>query len=125
MISAILSIFPNSIISYISVLNAEHKKINGEIFNVGYKNQSVNELAADVREIIGDDIKIVNTKSDDNRSYHINSDKIKKMLGYSPKRSIELAVEDLCNAFGKNLIPNSFEDDFYFNVNRLKRINAK
>ena len=35
------------------------------------------------------------------------------------------AAEDLCVAFNKGLLPNSFDDDFYFNVNRLKRINAK
>ena len=57
--------------SYLTVLNADTKKINGEIFNVGFKNQTVNELAADVKEIIGDDVKIVNTKSNDNRYYHV------------------------------------------------------
>lgn len=112
-------------------LNAETNIINKEIFNVGYQNLSISEIAQKVKKIVEkttnrkEDIKIIKSESDDKRSYHINSDKIRKMLGYSPKRSIELAVEDLCNAFGKNLIPNSFEDDFYFNVNRLKRINAK
>ena len=62
--------------SYVSILNADYKKINGEIFNVGYKNQSVNELAEDVRSIIGQDVKITNSKSDDNRSYHVSSKKI-------------------------------------------------
>ena len=38
--------------SYLAVINAKANKINGEIFNVGFKNQSVNELANDVREII-------------------------------------------------------------------------
>ena len=61
--------------SYISVLEADPKKINGEIFNVGYKNQSVNELAEDVKKVIGNDVKIFNSKSDDNRSYHVSSKK--------------------------------------------------
>ena len=30
--------------------------------------------------IIGDDVKITNTKSDDNRSYHVSSEKILKIL---------------------------------------------
>ena len=64
--------------SYIAILNADHKKINGQIFNVGFKNQSVNELASDVKQVIGDDVKIINTKSDDNRSYHVSSEKLKK-----------------------------------------------
>ena len=40
--------------SYLAVLKAEPKKINGQIFNVGFKNQSVNELANDVKEVIGE-----------------------------------------------------------------------
>ena len=64
--------------SYLTVINAPDSKINGEIFNVGYKNQTVNELAEDVVSVIGKDIKIIKTKSDDNRSYHVSSQKIKK-----------------------------------------------
>ena len=63
--------------SYIAILNAPSQKINGEIFNVGFKNQTVNELADDVKNVIGKDVKIINTKSDDNRSYHVSSEKIK------------------------------------------------
>ena len=81
--------------SYLTVLNADTKKINGEIFNVGFKNQTVNELAADVKEIIGDDVKIVNTKSNDNRSYHVSSEKIKKVLGFETKYTVKNAVSDL------------------------------
>ena len=87
--------------SYIAILNADHKKINGQIFNVGFKNQSVNELASDVKQVIGDDVKIINTKSDDNRSYHVSSEKIKKILGFETKYSVKDAVLDLKNAFEK------------------------
>ena len=52
------------------------------------------------------------------------ANKIKNILGYAPKRSIEMAIKDLCNAFKKNLIPNSFENEIYFNVKRLKGIKA-
>ena len=63
--------------SYLAVMSSDTKKINGEIFNVGFKNQSVNELANDVKTIIGEDIKIVNTETNDNRSYHVSSQKLK------------------------------------------------
>ena len=43
--------------SYLAILAAPTKKINGQIFNVGFRNQSVNELADDVKTVIGDDIK--------------------------------------------------------------------
>ena len=71
------------------------------------------------------EIKIIKESSDDNRSYHINSDKIKNFLNYSPKRSIENAVQDLCEAFKKDLLPDSFDKDIYFNINRMKNIKAK
>ena len=109
--------------SYLIVLNADYKKINGEIFNVGFKNQSVNELANDVKSVIGEDIKIVNTKSDDNRSYHVSCQKIRYVLGFGPKLKIKDAVSDLKNAFEKKLLTNSFEDEKYFNIKRMQSIN--
>ena len=88
--------------SYIAILNAPSQKINGEIFNVGYKNQTVNELADDVKNVIGKDVKIVNTKSDDNRSYHVSSMKIKNILGFETKYTVKDAVLDLKREFEKN-----------------------
>ena len=111
--------------SYISVLNADEKKVNGEIFNVGFKNQSVNELANDVKDIIGQDVKIVNTKSDDNRSYHVSSQKIKEILGFETKFSVKDAVSDLKNAFESKLLSDTFENEFFFNIKRMNNINLK
>ena len=111
--------------SYLAVLNAEPKKVNGQIFNVGFKNQSVNELADNVKEIVGDDIKIVNTKSDDNRSYHVSSQKIKDILGFETKYTVKDAVLDLKNAFEKKLLTNTFDDEFFFNIKRMNNINLK
>ncbi len=113
------------------LINSESKKIQNEIFNIGYQNLSIFEIAKIVKKIVEqkfparDEIKIIREKSDDNRSYHINSDKIKKILNFIPKRSIENAVEDLCHAFKNHLIQNSFTEDIYFNINRMKNINAK
>ena len=39
--------------------------------------------------------------------------------------SHKISKEELCNAFKQNKVPNSFENDFYFNVKRLKNIQAK
>tara|TARA_Y100000591_G_C21850506_1_gene711415 strand:+ start:1057 stop:2064 length:1008 start_codon:yes stop_codon:yes gene_type:complete len=113
------------------LINADSKNISNQIFNVGYQNLSILEIANLVKKVVEkifpekDEIKIEKVPSDDNRSYHINSDKIKKILNYFPKRSIENAVEDLCMAFQKNLLKNSFEKDIYFNINRMRNIKAK
>ena len=105
------------------LFNAPYDKINGQIFNVGFKNQSVNELANDVKEIIGSDIEIINTKSDDNRSYHVSSEKIKEVLNFSTKFSVKDAVQDLKDAFEKKILLNTFNDELYFNIKRMNNIN--
>ena len=65
------------------------------------------------------------TESDDKRSYHINSDKINQVLGFKAKRSLKEAIKGLCKSFNEGLIKNSFDNDFYYNVKRLKNIKAK
>ena len=111
--------------SYVALLNADPKIINKEIFNVGFKNQSVNELALNVKSVIGDDVKIVNTKSDDNRSYHVSSQKIKEVLGFETKNSVRDAVVDLKNAFEKKLLTNTFNNEYFFNIKRMNSIKLK
>lgn len=112
------------------LINAESSKIRNEIFNVGYQNLSILEIAKIVKKVVQikfpekQDVKIIQEYSDDKRSYHINSDKIKKVLNFVPKKSTENAIEDLCSAFQKKLISSSFEKDIYFNVERLKNIKA-
>ncbi len=109
--------------SYISVLNAHKSKINGEIFNVGYKNQTVTELADEVKQIIGSDVVIKKTDSDDNRSYHVSSDKIYNEIGFSPKKTVKDAVDDLKVAFQKKILVNTFENEFFYNIKRMNNIN--
>ena len=70
-------------------------------------------------------IPIEVTSSNDLRSYHINSGKIKRVLGFEPKHSVEDAVRDLCEAFRQGKLPNSFEDDRYYNVRTMKAAGAK
>ncbi len=111
--------------SYITVLNANYKKINRQIFNVGFKNQTVNELAEDVMSVIGDDVKVIRTKSDDNRSYHVSSQKIKDILNFETKYTVKDAVSDLKSVFEKKILTNTFNDEFFFNIKRMNSINLK
>ena len=111
--------------SYLAVISAKDDKINGEIFNVGFRNQTVRELADDVKSIIGDDVKIDQTSSDDNRSYHVSSEKIRDILGFKTKHTVKDAVLDLKNAFEKKLLTNTFNDEFFFNIKRMNNINLR
>ena len=65
------------------------EKINGEIFNVGDVNLSVKELALLVKSVVGDDVNLKFIESNDNRSYHISSKKIKEKLGFNLQSSLK------------------------------------
>jgi nucleoside-diphosphate-sugar epimerase len=110
---------------YVVLLNAPKEKIAGEIFNGGYENHSVLELAETVRDAIGQDVTLKTTDTDDNRSYHISSKKIADVLGFKASHTIKDAVSDIKNAFEKGLLPNSLEDELYFNIKRMQSINLK
>jgi len=110
---------------YIVLINAQKEKIAGEIFNGGYENHSVLKLAETVRDVIGDDVVLKTKPTDDNRSYHVSSKKISKVLGFNASHTIQEAVADLRNAFNKGLLPNSMDDDRYFNIKRMQFLNLK
>jgi nucleoside-diphosphate-sugar epimerase len=99
--------------------------IDGKVYNVGYHNFKVREIAEMVQSVIGPEIKIVTTPTNDNRSYRVSSEKIKRELAFTPKRSLVDAVSDLRAAFDANLIPNSMTDDRYFNIQRMQRIRLR
>ena len=113
------------------LLTAPYEKVANETFNCGFQNMSIMDIAKIVKEVVEEvfpekgDIPIRVITSDDPRSYHINSEKIYKALGFKPKYSIEDAVRGLCTAFREGKLPNSFDDNKYFNVKTMKAIGAK
>ncbi|MBI4294388.1 MAG: SDR family oxidoreductase [Betaproteobacteria bacterium] len=115
---------------YKLLLTVPDENIAGQIFNAGVQNMSIMDIALIAKRVVQEefpekgDIPIVTTPTDDVRSYHVNSDKIARVLGFKPKRSVEDAIRDLCAAFKAGKLQKSMDDDFYFNVRRLKRLNA-
>ena len=116
---------------YQLLLELPDEKIAGQTFNAGYQNLSIMEIAQIVRRVVKEEfpekgeIEITTTPTDDIRSYHINSDKIARIIGFRPKHTIEDAARDLCKAFKAGKLPASMSDDIYFNVKRMKRLGIK
>ena len=108
--------------AYEMIIEAPKEKISGAIFNVGFENMKVKHLANLVKKIIGDDVKIEFKKTDDNRSYHISSKKIKNILGFEPKFTVEDAIKDLKDALEKGKLPNSLNEENYFNIKKMQKI---
>jgi len=106
---------------YMKLIEADSNKINGEIFNIGTENYKVMDLAKMIRKIIGDDVEIVRKDVIDQRSYRLSSDKIRKKLGFTNKKTVKDAVIDLKNAFEEGEIPN-WKDNKYYNAKKLKEL---
>lgn len=107
---------------YCKVIALPKEKIAGKIFNAGDKNYTVAELAQMTRNIMGDDIELVTTPTDDNRSYHISSQRIKDELGFEPKFGIPQAIRDMKQAFSQEKLPDSLTQERYFNIKRMQSI---
>lgn len=101
---------------YVKALEWPDEAIDGKVFNAGYENNKIIEIAEMVRSVVGKNVKIVTTPTDDVRSYHISSEKIKCELGFEPKHTIEDAIRDLCDAFEAGKIPNPMDDIRYYNI---------
>ena len=106
---------------YLLLLEVPAAKIAGQIFNAGYENHSVRELAELVRDVVGSErVEMETVPTDDERSYHISSEKIRRELGFEPRRSIEDAVRDLVAAFDDGRLPDAMSDPRYFNIRRMQ-----
>ena len=116
--------------AYETILGADEKLINNQIFNVSCGNKKIIELAGMVKTNVESffnisDIEIeIKSETIDKRSYHVNSDKIKNILGFEPKYSVDDAIISLCEAFKEGNLPNSLTDKSYINVDVLKQNNV-
>ena len=112
------------------ILAKSHQVCN-QIFNVGYQNLSILEIAEKVKKIVEDkfedieNIEIELQTSNDIRSYHINSDKIYDKLGFKPQKTIEYGIGEICDAFKNGLFQDSFENINYYNLKKLKQLDVK
>lgn len=106
---------------YVKTLEYPDSLINGKIYNAGYENYSVLEIAQMVKKVIGDKkIKIRIDKTNDNRSYKISSEKIRKELGFIPKHSVEEAIGDLKKAYEEGKIPHPLTGNRYYNIKTMQ-----
>jgi nucleoside-diphosphate-sugar epimerase len=111
--------------AYELFIDADDEKINGKIFNIGFENLTVNQLASEVQKVIGADVTIKKLPTNDNRSYHISSKKIQEELGFVTNYNILNAIEDLKYAFDKNLLSDCLKNENYFNIKKMQSTNLR
>ncbi len=110
---------------YCFLLDQADERIDGKIYNAGYENHSVMQLAEMVRTAVGDDLPIDVEPTDDLRSYHVSSQRIRDELGFEATHTIDEAVRDLVEAMRAGRLPDSLNDSRYFNIKRMQEADLK
>jgi nucleoside-diphosphate-sugar epimerase len=108
------------------LLEAPREKIHRQAFNVSCLNITIREIAEMVKDVIGDElIEFEIVPSNDPRSYHVNTDKMKRVLGFECKFTIQEAIQSLVDAYNHNLIIDGLNNPIYHNIKRMKEIQLK
>lgn len=109
--------------AYIALLEAPQEKVAATVFNAGYQNYTVMQIARMVRRVLGDPgITITVKPTNDARSYHISSEKIKRELGFEPNYTIEDAIRDIKTAYEQGLLPDALTDKKYYNIKTMQSV---
>lgn len=110
---------------YLRLLQAPDRQIAGKIWNAGYQNLKLREIAELVRRVVGKDVEIVTEPTNDNRSYRVSSAKIAREFGFTARHSVEDAVRDLKTAFDAGKVPNPLTDIRYYNIKTMQALNLR
>ena len=108
---------------YRMLLQAPAEKIAGQVFNVGAQNMKVRDIAFIVQDVVkretGIDAAVDTQESTDKRSYVINSDKIRDVLGFTPQHTVEDAIRDLCVWFKAGMWKDALTNPQFSNMKQL------
>jgi len=96
------------------------KRFKHNIYNIGFENLSILQIAEKIKNKTG--AEIVLNKNKDIRSYRQDSSRIIK-TGFKPKYNVDYAIDELINYF--SLKKESQFGDINFNLKKMKSIHVK
>jgi len=108
------------LISAIDCLTFTKKKLKHNIFNAGFENLTISEIANKIKKRTGAKIKI--NKNKDIRSYRQDSSRLLK-FGFKPNYNVNLAINELIHFFNSKSKFNFTKKNF--NLQRMKELNIK
>lgn len=117
---------------YVRLMELPDEKIDGGVYNGGYYNDTVLNIAQTVKRVVEEykelgesEIELEILPTNDNRSYHVSSAKLQNELGFHPQYTIEDAVRGLVEAFMAGKLPNAMDDIRYYNIKTMQAIALK
>jgi len=110
---------------YVKSMEWAEEAIDCKIYNAGHENHKVSDIAQIIKGVVGEDVGIKATPTDDNRSYHISSQKIKDDLGYESVRSVADAARDIRAAIEDGRLSNPLSNERYYNIKTMQSLRLK
>ncbi len=101
---------------YRCALGIDSVKLPPGIYNAGFENKTISDIASLVAEFTQSSIAY--SKSNDPRSYRLNSDKLLN-LGFIPQKNVEVAIREVWNALESDEVKI---DEKTFSVKWLRTI---
>lgn len=116
--------------AYSTLLEADAKLIHGQTFNIGYENKSVRDIAELAKKELeaakpAEKIEVYVEPTKDHRSYHINSDKISKLLNFRSEYTIQEAIRSLVEAYQAGKIPDALTKADYYNIRQMQKLKVE
>jgi nucleoside-diphosphate-sugar epimerase len=113
--------------AHIIAIEAPKDKVCGQIFNLIYKNYRILELAHWIRKALRETKGLnpeieVDYSARKDRSYRISGEKIKKVLGWEPKVSVEESVKDMIKKI-EEYGYTDFMHPRYYNIEWMELLN--
>ncbi len=107
--------------AYVALLDAPKEKVHGETFNVGFENLSIMDIAKLVMSTLSDPkVELHVQPTNDPRSYHVNSDKLRRAINFIPKYDILHAINSLVIAHQQGKIIDPLNNPLYYNIKRMQ-----
>lgn len=115
---------------YKLMLESPDALVHGKAFNAGFENATVEDMAKMVIKVLKEkniesNVELEKLDVPDKRSYHLNSEKIKKELGFQPQWGIQDGILSIAEAFKKGLISDGLDNPIYHNTKMMLQVGLK
>jgi len=105
---------------YVTLLSLPANYIDKQVFNAGWENCTILELAQMVQNFFVN-CSITVEHTDDIRDYHICSEKIERLLSYQPRATVNNAIPELIVAMSQGFMEH-YKSSQYNNLAKLKEL---
>lgn len=106
--------------AYEHILDMPMGDVNEKVFNVGFENLTLYQIANRVLKVIEAETSLEDVI--DERSYRVDSKKIEHEIGFKPEFQIQEAILSISNAYKNGLLVKLLKNPDYYNIKKMKEI---